>query len=58
MFYVICDPVTKKEKLSFIGHTEEVIFQAGRLASNVGRGTACCVRKWTPEVRRNAQERY
>lgn len=24
MLYVICDPVAEKEKLSFIGHTEEM----------------------------------
>lgn len=56
MFYVICDPVTEKEKLSFIGHTEEVSCWGGRLTSSGGRGTAHYMRKRTPEVRRNAQE--
>lgn len=56
MFYAICDPVTKKEKLSFIGHTEEVSCWGGRLTSSRGRGAAQYVRKRTPEVRRNAQD--
>lgn len=55
MLYAICDPVTKKEKLRFTGHMEEVSCWGGRLASSRGRGTACYVRKKTPEVRRNAQ---
>jgi len=56
MFYAICDPVTKKEKLGFTGHTEEVSCGGGRLASTWGRGRACYVRKRAPEVKRNAQE--
>lgn len=55
MLYAICDPVTKKEKLGFTGHMEEVSCRGGRLAWSRGRGTACYVRKKTPEVRRDAQ---
>lgn len=41
MLYVICDPVAEKEKLSFIGHMEEMSWWGRRLASSRGQNLFC-----------------
>lgn len=41
MLYGFCDPVAKKEKLSFIGHTEEMSCWGRRLASSRGQNLCC-----------------